>query len=120
MFQEICIRYFYTLEIMEEDKNVQESSVNNKIKKTDIDSKIALAKNWDTDINPTGYIMSEKYDGMRAYWDGNLLWSRLGTKIHAPPFFLSYFPKEIELDGELYIGYGKFDKCMSVCRTKNR
>jgi DNA ligase-1 len=29
--------------------------------------------------DPTGWYMSEKLDGIRAYWDGNQFWSKRGT-----------------------------------------
>ena len=48
-----------------------------------------------------GWIMSEKLDGIRAYWDGEKLQTRKGKKIYAPKWFLKNFPK-FELDGELW------------------
>lgn len=39
-------------------------------KNTSIPGKISLAQAWKTTTNPAGYIMSEKLDGMRAYWNG--------------------------------------------------
>src|SRR5882724_7166318 len=37
---------------------------------------LLLAKVWDSSIDPTGWWMSEKYDGLRGYWDGRKLWSQ--------------------------------------------
>lgn len=78
-----------------------------------------------------GWFCSEKLDGMRVLWDGGVsrgrlktdipwanvakdgryklpvfctgLWTRYGNVIHAPNWWLDYLPKNIMLDGELYI-----------------
>ena len=62
--------------------------------------------------------MSEKYDGLRAYWDGQKLWSRKGNLIHAPDYFLAELPRDIALDGELWIGHGKFEETISIVRSE--
>ena len=58
--------------------------------------------------------MSEKYDGLRGYWDGRQLWSRKGKVIHAPDYFLAELPRDIALDGELWIGRGQFEETTST------
>jgi len=40
-----------------------------------------LAKTWDEEIDPTGYYMSEKLDGMRMVWTGSKMYSRNGNGI---------------------------------------
>jgi DNA ligase-1 len=83
-----------------------------------IPKKITLAKEWDPKTNPTGYWMSEKLDGMRAFWDGKgTIWSRTGKRVRCPQFFMSGLPKGVELDGELFMGRGRFQNVMSVCRS---
>src|SRR5205814_8299021 len=79
---------------------------------------LLLANVWSPSIDPTGWWMSEKYDGLRAYWDGQKLWSRKGNLIHAPDYFLAEFPSHIVLDGELWIGHGKFEETMSIVRSE--
>ena len=79
---------------------------------------LLLAKVWDSSIDPTGWWMSEKYDGLRGYWDGRKLWSRNGNLIHAPDYFLAELPRNIALDGELWIGYGKFEETVSIVRSE--
>lgn len=79
---------------------------------------LLLANVWNPSIDPTGWWMSEKYDGLRAYWDGQELWSRKGNLIHAPDYFLAEFPRDIVLDGELWIGHGKFEETMSIVRSE--
>lgn len=78
---------------------------------------LLLANVWNASIDPTGWWMSEKYDGLRAWWDGRKLWSRKGNLIHAPDYFLAEFPRDIALDGELWIGHGKFEETMSIVRS---
>jgi DNA ligase-1 len=61
--------------------------------------------------------MSEKLDGIRAYWDGEKLISRGGKIIYAPPYFKENFPS-FELDGELWSKRGAFDSISSIVRDK--
>jgi DNA ligase-1 len=75
---------------------------------------LLLANVWTPSIDPTGWWMSEKYDGLRGYWDGKKLWSRNGNAIHAPDNFLAELPADIALDGELWMGRGKFEETMST------
>ena len=79
---------------------------------------LLLANVWNPSIDPTGWWMSEKYDGLRAYWDGRKLWSRKGNLIHAPDYFLAELPRDIALDGELWVGYGKFEETVSIVRSE--
>ena len=75
---------------------------------------LLLANVWNPSIDPTGWWMSEKYDGLRGYWDGRQLWSRKGKVIHAPDYFLAELPRDIALDGELWIGRGQFEETTST------
>jgi DNA ligase-1 len=56
---------------------------------------------WDKDINPGGWWMTEKFDGMRLYWNGSEFFTRQGKKVNAPISFTSQLPK-VQLDGELW------------------
>jgi len=64
-----------------------------------------------TDI--TGWYMSEKLDGVRAYWDGKQLLSRQGNKFAAPDWFTEKLPP-FELDGELWTARGSFEQTFSI------
>jgi len=87
-----------------------------------IDPKIVplllLAHSWDTILDITGWWMSEKLDGVRAYWDGTRFLSRLGNVYHAPAWFTEGFPS-FPLDGELFVGRGQFQATVSIVRRKN-
>ncbi len=80
--------------------------------------RLLLAKVWDPSIDPTGWWMSEKYDGLRGYWDGQKLWTRQGNLIHAPDYFLAELPRDVALDGELWVGHGKFEETVSIVRSE--
>ncbi len=80
------------------------------------ENRLLLAKVWDASIDPTGWWISEKYDGIRAHWDGHTLWTRGGNEIAAPDYFVAELPKGIELDGELWLGRGRFEETVSTVR----
>lgn len=91
-----------------------------------------------------GWLMSEKLDGVRAFWDSGItrgmravnvpfantekdsryisqpyatgLWSRYGKVIHAPDWWLDKLPP-FQLDGELYMGRGMFQPLVSTVKT---
>lgn len=59
------------------------------------------------------WLMSEKLDGIRAYWNGQELLTRQGNTIHVPKWFTLNFPP-FELDGELWIKRGAFSELQSI------
>ena len=77
--------------------------------------KLLLAHRWQNDIDISGWWMSEKLDGVRAYWDGKQLISRLGNPICAPDWFVAGLPP-IAMDGELFGGRGQFQTTVSIVR----
>ncbi len=71
------------------------------------------AKLYDDNFDTTGFVMSEKLDGIRAYWDGKNLFTRKGNIIHTPSWFTKNLPP-FELDGELYSSQNKFEEIQSI------
>jgi len=69
------------------------------------------------DQNITGWVMSEKLDGIRAYWDGKHLISRGGKIIHAPKWFTKNYPP-FPIDGELWSKREDFENISSIVRDK--
>lgn len=65
----------------------------------------------------TGWLMSEKLDGVRALWDGKQLRFRSGRLISAPEWFLAELPK-FALDGELWTRRGDFENIVSIVRQQ--
>ena len=61
--------------------------------------------------------MSEKLDGIRAYWDGKQLLSRGGKIIHAPKWFIKGYPP-FAIDGELWSKRKDFENISSIVRDK--
>lgn len=82
---------------------------------TKIPPPILLAHKWDNETDPTGWWISEKLDGVRAYWDGSQFISRLGNRYIAPDWFVAGLP-EMPLDGELWAGRKMFQKTVSIVR----
>jgi DNA ligase-1 len=76
---------------------------------------ILLAQVYQSGLDVTQYLVSEKYDGVRAVWDGKQLISRQGNVIHAPTWFVKDFPKT-PLDGELWLGHHQFDALSGAVR----
>ena len=81
--------------------------------------KLFLLNKYNKDINISSWYMSEKLDGVRAYWDGMHLISRSGKIFIAPKFFTKEFPNH-KLDGELWSKRGDFSHISSIVNTKNR
>ncbi len=78
---------------------------------------LMLANVYHEGINLSEYWVSEKYDGVRAIWNGKQLVSRGGNIYHAPTWFTQDFPKK-KLDGELWIARQSFEKVVSTVRDK--
>lgn len=78
-----------------------------------------LAHSWDGAQDMSGWIASEKLDGVRAWWDGKTFWSRLGNEYHAPQWFKDQMPKDVVLDGELFAGNGKFQETVGCVKKLN-
>ncbi|PIW01717.1 MAG: DNA ligase [Deltaproteobacteria bacterium CG17_big_fil_post_rev_8_21_14_2_50_63_7] len=76
---------------------------------------LLLAHSWDGEVELKGWWMSEKLDGVRAYWNGERFLSRAGNAYLAPAWFVEGLGPE-PLDGELWIGRGLFQKTVSVVR----
>jgi DNA ligase-1 len=79
---------------------------------------LLLAHAWDNDQDLTGWHLSEKLDGVRAYWDGTRFLSRQGNPLYSPPWFTAGLPK-IPLDGELWLGRRQFQRTVSIVRRQN-
>lgn len=81
---------------------------------------IQLATEFDAtrtsqDINIQNFLISEKLDGVRGYWNGKELFTRQGNSIVTPIWFTANFPN-YPLDGELWLGRGQFEAMSSLVR----
>lgn len=78
-----------------------------------------LAKVYEQDntIPISNYLVSEKYDGIRAIWTGSQLLTRQGNLISAPEWFTAPLPA-VWLDGELWTKRQNFEELSSIVRTQ--
>ena len=76
---------------------------------------VLLAQEYKAGIDVQQYLVSEKFDGMRAIWDGKTFYTRRGNEIHAPAWFTKGLPKT-PLDGELWLSRGQFDALSGAVR----
>ena len=79
---------------------------------------LLLAESWSPETNPSGWWLSEKLDGVRAYWDGTQFLSRNGNRYVAPEWFTLGLPTT-PLDGELWIGRKQFQRTVSIVRRSD-
>lgn len=80
---------------------------------------LLLAERWDGVVDPAGWLLSEKLDGVRAFWDGKRFYSRLGNIYHAPDWFVAGLP-DVPLDGELWLGRKMFQRAVSIVRRQDK
>ena len=78
---------------------------------------LLLAEVFRGDVALADYWVSEKLDGARALWDGQRLRFRSGRPVPAPAWFVAGLPPE-PLDGELWIGRGRFAELSGIVRRQ--
>ena len=76
---------------------------------------LLLANEYRPGIDASRYLVSEKFDGVRAVWDGTTLRFRSGREVAAPAWFIARLPLA-PLDGELWLARGKFDELSGIVR----
>lgn len=79
---------------------------------------LMLANVYRDGIPLANYWVSEKLDGIRAYWDGTKMLTRGGMRIVAPPWFTTGWPVDTPLDGELWVARGQFSQAVSISRQQ--
>lgn len=89
-----------------------------------IEIKDQLSKKLEIPQPPIGWYISEKYDGIRAIWDGEKFISRGSSSgnpkvyTYVPDFIKELMPPGIALDGEMWIGRGKFGMVSGLSNLK--
>lgn len=76
---------------------------------------LLLAEAWDGEQDVRDWWLSEKLDGVRAYWTGERFLSRQGNVFHAPAWFTADLPS-FPLDGELWLERQAFQRTVSIVR----
>lgn len=79
---------------------------------------VQLANLYNESVPVTDYLVSEKYDGIRAIWKEGVLWSRQGNPIQVPAWFTQGWP-DVWLDGELWSKRQDFEFIASTVRKQN-
>lgn len=100
-------------------QNLYDSKSGDIIKLTD-----ETSKKLNISAPPIGWWASEKWDGIRALWDGEKIISR-GSGVgkpkvytYVPEWFKNTLPPGIPLDGEIWIGRGLFQKTSRLSTIK--
>jgi DNA ligase-1 len=78
---------------------------------------VLLARDAPDGVDPAGYLVSEKFDGVRAVWDGHTLRFRSGLPVTAPHWFVERLPGT-PLDGELWFARGRFEALAGAVRRQ--
>jgi len=78
---------------------------------------LLLASEMPASLDVARYLVSEKFDGVRAHWDGQTLRFRSGRVVPAPGWFTERLPRR-PLDGELWLGRGRFEALSGLVRRE--
>ena len=76
-----------------------------------------LPQTYSEQYEVNGWLMSEKLDGVRGYWDGKNLYSKNGNPLSPLPEFLDELPP-FALEGELWGGRDSFEQTVSITRQQ--
>ncbi len=80
--------------------------------------RLMLATEYAEGIQVSEYWVSEKLDGVRGHWDGAVLRTRGGHRVDAPAWYTAGWPA-VAMDGELWIGRGRFEEVSSIVRSSS-
>ncbi len=78
---------------------------------------IMLPGVYEDSIDVSGWLMSEKLDGVRGYWDGKKLLSKKGTPFNPPAEFIKNLP-DFPIEGEIWGGHNTFEKTSGIVRKQ--
>jgi DNA ligase-1 len=80
-------------------------------------SELMLPQVYTGQVDVAGWLMSEKLDGVRGYWDGRQLLSQSGNPLHPPAAFIRDLPP-FPLEGELWGGRGRFEQTIGSVKRQ--
>ena len=81
---------------------------------------LLLAESWDDAADLAGWWMSEKLDGVRAYWDGKQFLSRLGNVFHAPDWFTAGLPGRARWTASCGSAARQFQRTVGIVRRQDK
>jgi len=80
-------------------------------------AQLMLPQVYSDQVDVTGWLMSEKLDGVRGYWDGKQILSKNGNVFYPPEAFIADLPP-FPLEGELWGGRGTFAQTVSTVKQQ--
>lgn len=80
-------------------------------------AELMLPQVYSEQVDVSGWLMSEKLDGVRGYWDGEKLLSKNGNLLFPPAVFVNDLPP-FPLEGELWGGRGTFEQTASIVKQQ--
>lgn len=78
---------------------------------------LMLPRVFSPTMDVSGWLLSEKLDGVRGYWDGHQLFSKHGHLFHPPASFCKNFPN-FAIEGEIWGGRGTFEQTVATVRQQ--
>jgi DNA ligase-1 len=82
-----------------------------------IAAELMLPQVYTQQVDVSGWLMSEKLDGVRGYWDGQQLLSKNGNSFYPPAAFIRDLPP-FPIEGELWGGRGTFEQTASIVKKQ--
>ena len=80
-------------------------------------AELMLPQTYSDQDDVSGWLMSEKLDGIRGYWDGKQMLSKNGNIFYPPEEFISNLPP-FPLEGELWGGRGSFEQTVGIVKKQ--
>jgi DNA ligase-1 len=80
-------------------------------------AELMLPQVYAEQVDVSGWLMSEKLDGVRGYWDGKQLLSKNGNAFYPPAAFVRDLPP-FPLEGELWGGRGSFEQTVAIVKKQ--
>ena len=80
-------------------------------------AEMMLPRVYSPEVDVSGWLMSEKLDGVRGYWDGKQLLSKNGNRFYPPEAFVRDWPS-FPVEGELWGGRSSFEKTVSIVKKQ--
>ena len=80
-------------------------------------AEMMLPRVYSPEVDVSGWLMSEKLDGVRGYWDGKQLLSKNGNRLYPPEAFVRDWPP-FPVEGELWGGRSSFEKTVSIVKKQ--
>ncbi len=79
---------------------------------------LMLPEVYTNQVDVSGWLMSEKLDGVRGYWNGKQLLSKTGNVLSPPTVFVDDLPP-FPLEGELWAGRGTFEQTVAIVKKQH-